>query len=66
MNRDLASSNRDLTQLNNELHERSAESDRVQLLFTSVIDALDDAVIVLDGEGTVQAWNQRARLRSGA
>jgi two-component system CheB/CheR fusion protein len=60
MNEELQSSNEELETLNDELRKRTDDLDHVNLFLESILGSLDEAVMVVDGELRVQAWNERA------
>jgi two-component system CheB/CheR fusion protein len=60
MNEELQSTNEELETINNELRERSSEVGLLNRFLESILGSLESAVIVLDKEMQVQAWNRQA------
>ena len=60
MNEELQSTNDELHSMNDELHERGTQLDGANLFLRSVLSGLRSAVIVVDAELRVSAWNSRA------
>ena len=60
MNEELQSTNEELGTINSELRERSGEVDQLNGFLESILGSLQSAVIVLDREMQVQAWNRQA------
>ena len=61
MNEELQSTNGELQTVNFELRERSKELDELSSFMDSVLSSLYFGVIIVDGEGKVQAWNGQAQ-----
>jgi two-component system, chemotaxis family, CheB/CheR fusion protein len=61
MNEELQSTNEELETINDELHQRTDELNEVNAFLEGVLGGLTAAVIVLDSELRVQAWNDAAR-----
>jgi two-component system CheB/CheR fusion protein len=59
-NEELHSTNEELQSANDELRERTSQLDRANDFLESVLGSLRTAVIVVDTELIVQAWNGRA------
>ncbi|MEJ2890161.1 CheR family methyltransferase [Actinomycetospora aeridis] len=59
-NEELQSTNDELQSMNDEMRERSGQLDRANDFLESVLGSLRTAVIVVDTELIVQAWNGRA------
>ncbi|CAN5379207.1 PAS domain S-box protein [soil metagenome] len=57
-NEELQSANEELETMNEELRERSTDLNRANAFFESILACLQDAVIVLDRDSVVLAWNQ--------
>lgn len=57
---EMAATDEHLAAVNDELRQRSAEVDEVNALLGSVLDGLEDAVVVVDGDLRVRTWNRRA------
>ncbi|HMC40287.1 MAG TPA: CheR family methyltransferase [Acidimicrobiales bacterium] len=60
MNEELHSTNEELETINKELRERSAEVQELNEFLESILASLQSAVVVLDPEMWVQAWNRQA------
>ena len=60
MNEELQSTNEELETINNELRDRSTELDQLNIFLQSILAGLQSAVVVLDPEMQVQAWNRQA------
>ena len=60
MNEELQSTNEELETINDELRERSNELDELNAFLQSILEGLQSAVIVIDGDMKVQAWNRQA------
>ena len=60
MNEELQSTNEELETINNELRDRSNEVGQLNHFLESILGSLQSAVIVLDREMQVQAWNRQA------
>ena len=69
LNEELQSTNEEMEATNEQLRERSDEAIALNAFLESVLGSLRDAVIAVDKELRVTAWNQRAEelwgLRSG-
>jgi two-component system CheB/CheR fusion protein len=52
--------NDELQSINEELRDRTTELDQVNRFMDSVLTSLSSAVIVIDRELTIKAWNRRA------
>jgi two-component system CheB/CheR fusion protein len=61
MNEELQSTNEELETINDELHQRTDELNEVNAFLEAVLGGLTAAVLVLDSELRVQAWNDSAR-----
>ncbi len=61
MNEELQSTNEELETINDELHQRTDELNEVNVFLEAVLGGLSAAVLVLDSELRVQAWNDSAR-----
>jgi two-component system, chemotaxis family, CheB/CheR fusion protein len=61
MNEELQSTNEELETINDELHQRTDELNDVNAFLEAVLGSLSAAVIVVDTELRVQAWNDAAR-----
>jgi two-component system CheB/CheR fusion protein len=61
MNEELQSTNEELETINDEVHQRTDELNEVNTFLEGVLGSLTAAVIVLDAELRVQAWNDAAR-----
>ncbi|MDD7967344.1 CheR family methyltransferase [Actinomycetospora lemnae] len=59
-NEELQSTNDELQSMNDEMRERTGQLDRANDFLESVLGSLRTAVIVVDSELIVQAWNGRA------
>jgi two-component system CheB/CheR fusion protein len=60
MNEELQSTNEELETLNDELRIRTDDLNQVNVFLESILGSLEAAVVVLDAELRVQAWNERA------
>ncbi len=60
MNEELQSTNEELETINDELRDRSLELNQLNGLMRAILGSLTTAVVVLDGEQRVVAWNGRA------
>lgn len=60
MNKELIDTNDELSAVNDELRERTAEVGRMHVFVGSVLDSFQAAVMVVDRDLRVQAWNERA------
>jgi two-component system, chemotaxis family, CheB/CheR fusion protein len=58
-NEELQSANDEMQAVNDELRHRTAELDRLQIFLEAVFASLQAAVVVLDRDLRVQAWNRR-------
>jgi two-component system CheB/CheR fusion protein len=61
MNEELQSTNEELETINDELQQRTDELNSVNAFLEGVLGSLSSAVIVLDRELRVEAWNDAAR-----
>jgi two-component system CheB/CheR fusion protein len=61
MNEELQSTNEELETINDELQQRTDELNSVNSFLEGVLGSLSSAVIVLDRELRVEAWNDAAR-----
>src|SRR5215208_469769 len=60
MNEELQAMNEELQAMNDELNRRTIELDRANELMDSVLGHVRAAVVVVDADLTVEAWNERA------
>jgi two-component system CheB/CheR fusion protein len=60
MNEELQSTNEELETINDELNQRTDELNQTNLFMASILRSLEAAVIVLDDELRVAAWNDGA------
>jgi two-component system, chemotaxis family, CheB/CheR fusion protein len=60
MNEELQSTNEELETINNELRDRSTEVQLLNEFLESILGSLQSAVVVLDPDMWVQAWNLQA------
>jgi two-component system CheB/CheR fusion protein len=60
MNEELQSTNEELEALNDELLERGNQLNQANSFLESVLTSLRAAVVVLDGDFAIRAWNSRA------
>jgi two-component system, chemotaxis family, CheB/CheR fusion protein len=60
MNEELHSTNEELETISRELRDRSSEVDQLNKFLESILGSLQSAVIVLDREMQVLAWNRQA------
>jgi two-component system CheB/CheR fusion protein len=60
MNEELQSTNEELETINDELRLRTEELNHVNAFLESILTSLRTAVVVLDGDLRVQAWNDHA------
>ncbi|RYG34685.1 PAS domain S-box protein [bacterium] len=60
MNEELQSANEELETINEELRDRSTDLNRANLFLHSVLASLRDAVIVVDSNNVILAWNGRS------
>jgi two-component system CheB/CheR fusion protein len=60
MNEELQSTNEELQTINEELRQRSEDLNRANALFQSILAGVRSAVVVVDRELLVVAWNHRA------
>jgi two-component system CheB/CheR fusion protein len=60
MNEELQSTNEELETVNTEMRERGNQVNEVNAFLEAVLSSLRSAVVVIDPELSVQAWNQRA------
>jgi two-component system CheB/CheR fusion protein len=61
MNEELQSTNEELETINDELQQRTDELNAVNSFLEGVLGSLTSAVVVLDRELRIQAWNDAAR-----
>ncbi|HEX6789593.1 MAG TPA: PAS domain-containing protein, partial [Gaiellaceae bacterium] len=61
MNEELQSTNEELETINDELQQRTDELNSVNSFLEGVLGSLSSAVIVLDRELRIEAWNDAAR-----
>jgi two-component system CheB/CheR fusion protein len=60
MNEELQSTNEEMQTTNDELRKRSTDLDQVNAFLNSILSSLHTAVIVVDRDLHIRAWNQRA------
>jgi two-component system CheB/CheR fusion protein len=60
MNEELQSTNEELETVNHETRQRSVELNGVNAFLESILTSMRDAVVVLDRDFAVRAWNSRA------
>ncbi|HET6909567.1 MAG TPA: CheR family methyltransferase [Mycobacteriales bacterium] len=60
MNEELQSTNDELQTINDELRERTQEVNDANAFLEAILRSLHTAVVVVDGEVLVNAWNRRA------
>ena len=60
MNEELQSTNEELETINNELRDRNIEIDDLNQFLQSILSSLKSAVIVLNNDMEVRAWNKQA------
>jgi two-component system CheB/CheR fusion protein len=60
MNEELQSTNEELATINDELHQRTDELNELDLFHDSVLSSIRSAVVVVDAELQVMAWNAAA------
>jgi two-component system CheB/CheR fusion protein len=60
MNEELQSTNEELGTINNEVRERSTEVSDLNQFLQSILSSLQSAVIVLDTQMEIRAWNRQA------
>ena len=60
MNEELQLTNEELETINDELRDRSNELDQLNAFLQSILEGLQSAVIVIDADMKVQAWNRQA------
>lgn len=65
LNEELQSANEELKTLTDELRHRSDDLVRSSAFSSSILGSLHEAVIVVDGEFVVEAWNRRAETLLG-
>jgi two-component system CheB/CheR fusion protein len=65
MNEELQSTNEELQALNDELRERTMQVDDSNGFLQSILEGLDMAVVVVDGDYRVQMWNSGAEQLTG-
>jgi two-component system CheB/CheR fusion protein len=61
MNEELQSTNEELETMNDELNQRTDEIDQTNTFLESILRSFDAAVVVLDGDMRVSAWNDGAQ-----
>src|SRR5207253_9564818 len=62
---ELQSTNEELETMNDELQDRTTELNEVNTFLDAVLGSLEAAVVVLDDELQVDAWNEGARKLRG-
>jgi two-component system CheB/CheR fusion protein len=60
MNEELQSTNEELETINDELSQRTDELNQTNMFMSAILRSLDAAVVVLDEEMRVLAWNDAA------
>jgi len=60
-NEELQATNEELETMNDELHQRGLDLNAANLYLEAILTSLRAAVVVVDGELRVQAWNNGAR-----
>jgi two-component system CheB/CheR fusion protein len=65
MNEELQSTNEELQTLNDELRERTLQVDEANGFLHSILEGLDRAVVVIDGDFRVQLWNAGVERLTG-
>ncbi len=60
MNEELQSTNEELETINNELRDRNEQVDDLNQFLESILGSIQSAVVVLDAEMQVRAWNRQA------
>ena len=65
LTQELHAANDEIATISDELRRRSDETDEVNTCLTSVLDALDLAVVVVDADLKVRTWNRQAQKRWG-
>jgi two-component system CheB/CheR fusion protein len=65
LTKELHTANEEIATISDELRRRSDETEEVNAFLTSVLDALDHVVIVVDGDLKVRTWNRLAQQRWG-
>ncbi len=60
MNEELQSTNEELETINNELRDRNEQIDDLNQFLESILGSIQSAVVVLDAEMQVRAWNRQA------
>ena len=65
MNEELQSTNEELQTLNDELRDRTLQIDEVNGFLHSILEGLDNGVVVVDAEYRVQLWNGGAEHLTG-
>jgi two-component system CheB/CheR fusion protein len=65
MNEELQSTNEELQTLNDELRDRTLQVDEANGFLHSILEGLDQAVIVVDGDLRVQLWNSGVERLTG-
>ncbi|MBI2710919.1 MAG: PAS domain-containing protein [Actinobacteria bacterium] len=59
MNDELSATNLELSAINDELQDRGAQVDELNAFLGSVLDVMDAAVVVVDRDLRIRAWNRR-------
>jgi two-component system CheB/CheR fusion protein len=65
MNEEMQSTNEELQALNDELRDRTLQVDDSNGFLQSILEGLDIAVVVVDGDYRVQLWNSGAERLTG-
>jgi two-component system CheB/CheR fusion protein len=65
LTQELHAANDEIATISDELRRRSDETDEVNAYLTSVLDALDHAVVVVDADLKVRTWYRMAQRRWG-
>jgi two-component system CheB/CheR fusion protein len=65
MNEELQSTNEELQTLNDELRERTLQVDDANAFLQNILEGLDLAVVVIDGDYRVVLWNSGAERLTG-
>jgi two-component system CheB/CheR fusion protein len=65
MNEELQSTNEELQALNDELRDRTLQVDDANIFLHGVLEGVDLAIMVVDGDYRVQLWNTGAEQVSG-
>ena len=61
MNEELQSTNEELETINDELQQRTDEINAMNAFLGAILSSLDAAVLVVDAEFAIEAWNNSAR-----